>query len=63
MSSTQLTMFTSTWNSIVSRFESTALDGYKEQAVADSEQWIQTRLLKAMEGVQIDKKFMTLFQH
>lgn len=56
-------VFVQTWDSICSRFDNTQLEKFKDQAKADSENWIQQRLMKAIEGSKIDKSFISLFQH
>jgi hypothetical protein len=63
MSDASHQMFIQTWNSICSRFDNAALEKFKEQAKSDAETWIQQRLMKAIEGSQIDKNFISLFQH
>ena len=49
--------------SICERFDQNALDKFKDQAKNDSEIWINKRLLKSMEGVDIDKNFLSLFSY
>ena len=55
-------IFKQTWMGICERFDQGQLDKYKDQAKNDSEIWINKRLLKSMEGVEIDKNFLNLFQ-
>lgn len=56
-------IFKQSWMSICERFDQNALDKYKDQAKNDSEIWINKRLLKSMEGVDIDKNFLSLFSY
>ena len=56
-------IFKQSWMSICERFDQTALDKFKDQAKNDSEIWINKRLLKSMEGVDIDKNFLSLFSY
>lgn len=63
MSDGQLHLFTQTWNSICSRFDTSQLEKFKDQASTDAEDWIQMRLMKAMDGVELDTNFISLFQH
>lgn len=38
------------------------MEKYKEQASTDSTMWINKRLLKALEGMEIDQMLLSLFQ-
>jgi len=55
-------IFSKSWMSICERFDQAALKQYSEQAKNDSEIWINKRLLPSMEGVEVDKNFLALFQ-
>ena len=63
MTEMQINIFKNTWTGLTERFDQSAIDRYKEQALTDSDTWIQKRLLKSMEGQPIDKNFLGLFQY
>lgn len=63
MSETQLQIFKQTWTSLWERFDQTAMNSIKEQAQVDSETFINNRLLKSMEGIQVDENFLNLFKY
>ena len=62
MSETQLQIFKQTWTSLWERFDQTAMISIKDQAQKDSETFINGRLLKSMEGIQVDENFLNLFK-
>ena len=63
MSETQLQIFRQTWTSLWERFDQTTMGAIKEQAQVDSETFINGRLLKSMEGIQVDENFLNLFKY
>lgn len=63
MSEGQLQIFQQTWTSLWERFDQTAMSSIKEQAQIDSETFINGRLLKSMEGIQVDENFLNLFKY
>lgn len=63
MSETQLQIFKQTWSSLWERFDQSQMTSINEQAQIDSETFIKGRLLKSMEGIQVDENFLSLFRY